>query len=158
MAAPGGAASCEDFAEFQELLRVMRTIDDRIVHELNTTIPTASFVGKVDPGQTCRELYESLMDAHTNRERIIKNCISQTSAIVKTLKEEREKAHEDAALLKQLRKEQTKVSGGAFERSLTEVEVGIFPKWKDRCDGESLQWILSQAVFSKVLIGSCWVL
>lgn len=52
------------------------------------------------------------MDAHTKRERIIKNCISQTSAVVKTLKEEREKAHEDAALLKQLRKEQTKVSGG----------------------------------------------
>lgn len=38
----------------------MRTIDDRIVHELNTTIPTASFVGKVDPGQTCKELYESV--------------------------------------------------------------------------------------------------
>ncbi|XP_056358613.1 protein MIX23 isoform X2 [Oenanthe melanoleuca] len=109
MAAPSGAAGCEDFAEFQELLRVMRTIDDRIVHELNTTIPTASFVGKVDPGQTCKELYESLMDAHTKRERIIKNCISQTSAAVKTLKEEREKTPEDAALLKQLRKEQTKV-------------------------------------------------
>lgn len=44
----------------QELLRVMRTIDDRIVHELNTTIPTASFVGKVDPGLTCKELYESV--------------------------------------------------------------------------------------------------
>lgn len=44
----------------QELLRVMRTIDDRIVHELNTTIPTASFVGKVDPGQTCKELYQSV--------------------------------------------------------------------------------------------------
>ncbi|XP_023802716.1 coiled-coil domain-containing protein 58 isoform X3 [Cyanistes caeruleus] len=87
----------------------MRTIDDRIVHELNTTIPTASFVGKVDPGQTCKELYESLTAAHTSRERIIKNCISQTSAVVKTLKEEREKADEDVALLKQLRKEQTKV-------------------------------------------------
>lgn len=39
---------------------MMRTIDDRIVHELNTTIPTASFVGKVDPGVTCKELYESV--------------------------------------------------------------------------------------------------
>lgn len=95
------------------------------------------------------------MDAHTNRERIIKNCISQTSAVVKTLKEEREKAHEDAALLKQLRKEQTKVSAGAFERSLIEEEMDIFPKWKDQCDGESLKWILSQAVFSKVVVGSC---
>lgn len=44
----------------QELLRVMRTIDDRIVHELNTTIPTASFVGKIDASQTCKELYQSV--------------------------------------------------------------------------------------------------
>ncbi|XP_068037968.1 protein MIX23 isoform X2 [Anomalospiza imberbis] len=134
MAAPSGAASCEDFAEFQELLRVMRTIDDRIVHELNTTIPTASFVGKVDPGQTCKELYESLMDAHTNRERIIKNCISQTSAVVKTLKEEREKAHEDAALLKQLRKEQTKLK--LMQSELNVEEVVNDRSWKvfnERC-------------------------
>ncbi|XP_054019804.1 protein MIX23 isoform X2 [Dryobates pubescens] len=109
MAAPSAAASCEDFAEFQELLRVMRTIDDRIVHELNTTIPTASFVGKIDAGQTCKELYQSLTDAHTSRERIIKNCIAQTSSVVKALREEREKAQDDVALLKQLRKEQTKV-------------------------------------------------
>ncbi|NXR31777.1 CCD58 protein, partial [Zosterops hypoxanthus] len=105
----------------QELLRVMRTIDDRIVHELNTTIPTASFVGKVDPGLTCKELYESLMNAHTSRERIIKNCISQTSAVVKTLKEEREKADEDAALLKQLRKEQTKLKLMQSELNVEEV-------------------------------------
>ncbi|XP_069722522.1 protein MIX23 isoform X1 [Phaenicophaeus curvirostris] len=111
MAAPSGAASCEDFAEFQEFLRVMRTIDDRIVHELNTTIPTASFVGKIDASQTCRELYQSLMDAHTSRERIIKNCIAQTSSVVKTLREEREKAEDNVALLKQLRKEQTKWPG-----------------------------------------------
>ncbi|XP_031954585.1 coiled-coil domain-containing protein 58 isoform X1 [Corvus moneduloides] len=117
-----------------ELLRVMRTIDDRIVHELNTTIPTASFVGKVDPGQTCKELYQSLMDAHTSRERIIKNCISQTSTVVKTLKEEREKAHEDAALLKQLRKEQTKLK--LMQSELNVEEVVNDRSWKvfnERC-------------------------
>ncbi|XP_061861669.1 protein MIX23 isoform X2 [Colius striatus] len=121
MAAPSGAASCEDFAEFQELLRVMRTIDDRIVHELNTTIPTASFVGKIDASQTCKELYQSLMDAHTSRERIIKNCIAQTSSVVKTLREEREKAQDDVALLKQLRKEQTKLKLMQSELNVEEV-------------------------------------
>ncbi|XP_065532388.1 protein MIX23 isoform X1 [Lathamus discolor] len=121
MAAPGGAGSCEDFAEFQEFLRVMRTIDDRIVHELNTTIPTASFVGKIDASQTCKELYQSLMDAHTSRERIIKNCIAQTSSVVKTLREEREKAQDDAALLKQLRKEQTKLKLMQSELNVEEV-------------------------------------
>ncbi|XP_006036737.1 coiled-coil domain-containing protein 58 isoform X3 [Alligator sinensis] len=87
----------------------MRTIDDRIVHELNTTLPTASFAGKIDAKQTCQELYKSLMEAHTSREMMIKTCIAQTSNVVKALQEEREKAENDIALLKQLRKEQTKV-------------------------------------------------
>ena len=39
---------------------MMRTIDDRIVHELNTTVPTASFAGKIDASQTCKQLYESV--------------------------------------------------------------------------------------------------
>ncbi|XP_065501600.1 protein MIX23 isoform X2 [Caloenas nicobarica] len=134
MAAPSGAASCEDFAEFQELLRVMRTIDDRIVHELNTTIPTASFVGKIDASQTCKELYQSLMEAHTSRERIIKNCIAQTSSVVKTLREEREKAQDDVALLKQLRKEQTKLK--LMQSELNVEEVVNDRSWKvfnERC-------------------------
>lgn len=38
----------------------MRTIDDRIVHALNTTVPTVSFSGKVDATQTCKQLYESV--------------------------------------------------------------------------------------------------
>ncbi|XP_029424115.1 coiled-coil domain-containing protein 58 isoform X2 [Nannospalax galili] len=91
-----------------ELLKVMRTIDDRIVHELNTTVPTASFAGKIDASQTCKQLYESLMAAHVSRDRVIKNCIAQTSAVVKSLREEREKNVDDLTLLKQLRKEQTK--------------------------------------------------
>ncbi|KFP59318.1 Coiled-coil domain-containing protein 58, partial [Cariama cristata] len=118
----------------KELLRVMRTIDDRIVHELNTTIPTASFVGKIDAGQTCKELYQSLMDAHTSRERIIKNCIAQTSSVVKTLREEREKAQDDVALLKQLRKEQTKLK--LMQSELNVEEVVNDRSWKvfnERC-------------------------
>uniref|UniRef100_A0ABI7YVM6 Protein MIX23 n=1 Tax=Felis catus TaxID=9685 RepID=A0ABI7YVM6_FELCA len=112
MAAPSGGVNCEEFAEFQELLKVMRTIDDRIVHELNTTVPTASFAGKIDASQTCKQLYESLMEAHASRDRVIKNCIAQTSAVVKHLREEREKNLDDLTLLKQLRKEQTKTLEG----------------------------------------------
>lgn len=39
---------------------MMRTIDDRIVHALNTTVPTVSFSGKVDATKTCKQLYESV--------------------------------------------------------------------------------------------------
>ncbi|XP_063812901.1 protein MIX23 isoform X2 [Pseudophryne corroboree] len=109
MAAPIEEVSCEDFAEFQDMLRVMRTLDDRIVHELNTTIPTVSFAGKIDASQTCKHLYESLQNAHSSREKAIKRCISQSFANVTRLQEERLKDSDNVALRKQLRKEQTKV-------------------------------------------------
>ncbi|CAM4431771.1 protein MIX23 isoform X6 [Lepidochelys kempii] len=134
MAAPSGVRTCEDFAEFQDLLRVMRTIDDRIVHELNTTLPTASFAGKVDANQTCKELYQSLMEAHASREKIIKSCIAQTSNVVKTLREKREKAQDDIALLKQLRQEQTKLK--LMQSELNVEEVVNDRSWKvfnERC-------------------------
>ncbi|XP_064221828.1 protein MIX23 isoform X2 [Aotus nancymaae] len=105
----------------QELLKVMRTIDDRIVHELNTTVPTASFAGKIDASQTCKQLYESLMAAHASRDRVIKNCIAQTSEVVKNLREEREKNLDDLTLLKQLRKEQTKLKWMQSELNVEEV-------------------------------------
>ncbi|MBN3326675.1 CCD58 protein, partial [Atractosteus spatula] len=92
-----------------EVLKAMRTIDDRIVHELNTTVPTASFKGKVDAKQTCKQLYESLMEAHVSRDKAIKSCIAQTSSVVNQLREERAKDADNLTLIKQLRKEQTKV-------------------------------------------------
>ncbi|KAG8537153.1 hypothetical protein GDO81_024998 [Engystomops pustulosus] len=87
----------------------MRTIDDRIVHELNTTVPTVSFAGKIDASQTCRQLYESLRDAHLSREKTIKGCISQTSINVNRYQEERRKEPDNLTVMKRLRKEQTKV-------------------------------------------------
>ncbi|XP_035512140.1 coiled-coil domain-containing protein 58 [Morone saxatilis] len=121
MAAPGGTLNCEDFSMFQEVLKLMRTIDDRIVHSLNTTVPTVSFSGKVDATQTCRQLYESMMQAHLSRDKAIKACIAQTSEMIGHLREERAKESENLALIKQLRKEQTKLKLMQSELSVEEV-------------------------------------
>ncbi|XP_026217577.1 coiled-coil domain-containing protein 58 [Anabas testudineus] len=121
MAAPGGALNCEDFSMFQEVLKVMRTIDDRIVHALNTTVPTVSFSGKVDATQTCKQLYESMMEAHLSRDKAIKACIAQTSDVVGQLREERAKESENLAIIKQLRKEQTKLKLMQSELNVEEV-------------------------------------
>ena len=120
---------------------MMRNMDDRIVHSLNTTVPTVSFSGKVDATQTCKKLYESvsvtteteiktstvslpefspqcifcrpcatqMMEAHLSRDQAIKACIAKTSAVVGQLREDRAKDGEDLAVIKQLRKEQSKV-------------------------------------------------
>ncbi|XP_074549867.1 protein MIX23 [Halichoeres trimaculatus] len=134
MAAPGGILDCEDFSMFQEVLKAMRTIDDRIVHSLNTTVPTVSFSGKVDATETCKKLYESMMEAHLSRDKAIKSCIAQTSAVVGQLREERAKDSENMALIKQLRKEQTKLKLMQSELNVEEVvndrSLKIF---KERC-------------------------
>ncbi|CAL1597007.1 unnamed protein product [Knipowitschia caucasica] len=121
MAAPDAALNCEDFSLFQEVLKVMRIIDDRIVHSLNTTVPTVSFSGKVDATQTCKQLYETMMEAHLSRDRAIKSCIAQSSEVVGQLREAREKDGDNLALLKQLRKEQTKLKLMQSELNVEEV-------------------------------------
>ncbi|CAH2218795.1 coiled-coil domain-containing 58 [Pelobates cultripes] len=117
-----------------EILRVTRTIDDRIVHELNTTIPTTSFAGKIDASQTCKQLYESLREAHASREKAIKDCIAQTSNCMHSLQEERLKGSENLAVRKQLRKEQTKLK--LLQSELNVEEVVNDRSWKifnERC-------------------------
>ncbi|XP_023652216.1 protein MIX23 isoform X2 [Paramormyrops kingsleyae] len=104
-----------------ETLKIMRTIDDRIVHRLNTTVPTASFRGKVDARQTCEELYESLKKAHESRDGAIKTCIAQALTTVNHLREERAKDTDNLTLIKQLRKEQTKLKLMQSELSVEEV-------------------------------------
>ncbi|CDQ85440.1 unnamed protein product [Oncorhynchus mykiss] len=120
MAAPDGTLNCEDFSMFQDVLKVMRNIDDRIVHSLNTTVPTVSFSGRVDASQTCRQLYESLMEAHLSRDRAIKTCIAQTSEVVGQLREQRAKDG-DMTTVKLLRKEQTKLKLMRSELNVEEV-------------------------------------
>lgn len=51
-----------------------------------------------------------MMEAHLSRDKAIKACIAQTSEVVGQLREQRAKDNENMALIKQLRKEQTKVS------------------------------------------------
>ncbi|KAK6293320.1 hypothetical protein J4Q44_G00368210 [Coregonus suidteri] len=121
MAAPDGTLNCEDFSMFQEVLKVMRNIDDRIVHSLNTTVPTVSFSGRVDASQTCRQLYESLMEAHLSRDRAIKTCIGQTSEVVGQLREQRAKDGDNMTTIKLLRKEQTKLKLMRSELNVEEV-------------------------------------
>uniref|UniRef100_A0A8C7YTK8 Protein MIX23 n=1 Tax=Oryzias sinensis TaxID=183150 RepID=A0A8C7YTK8_9TELE len=121
MAAPVATLNCEDFSLFQEVLKVMRTIDDRIVHALNTTVPTVSFSGKVDATQTCKQLYESMMEVHLNREKAIKACIAQTSEVVEKMREQRAQDSENLGLIKQLRKEQTKLKLMKSELNVEEV-------------------------------------
>ena len=45
----------------QEALKVLRLIDDKIIYELNKSVPTSSFSGEINAEQKCRELYTEVM-------------------------------------------------------------------------------------------------
>ncbi|KAI8502684.1 protein MIX23-like [Branchiostoma floridae x Branchiostoma belcheri] len=123
MAAPSGEISvtCDDFLEFQEALKKFRTIDDKIVYQLNTAIPTSSFADKVNAGTQCKSLYEELSQGHVQRENAIRKCIQQVSQQVAKLRQARETDHDNINLLKQLRKEQTKLRLMQQEMNVEEV-------------------------------------
>lgn len=45
---------------FQDTLKQMRGLDDKIVYALNVRVPTPSFREEINPAQTCRELYDEV--------------------------------------------------------------------------------------------------
>ena len=45
------------FGILQDELKKMRVMDDKITQALNTSIPTESFAGKVDPTSACKDLF-----------------------------------------------------------------------------------------------------
>jgi len=82
MALPAGMKQCDDIMMFQNALKELRLIDDKIIYALNKSIPTASFRGQVDPSQTCKDLFQQIESTYDLREGALRACISQTQAKV----------------------------------------------------------------------------
>lgn len=87
----------------------MRVLDDKIVYALNTSIPTESFQKKVNAASACQDLYSQIQKGHSDREKVIKNCIIVTAERVKKLKAAKEDKPDDSELLKFFKAEQKKV-------------------------------------------------
>ncbi|KAF3836555.1 hypothetical protein F7725_029113 [Dissostichus mawsoni] len=62
-----------------------------------------------------------MMEAHLTRDKAIKSCIAQTSEVMGQLREERAKDSDNLTLLRQLRKEQTKLKLMQSELNVEEV-------------------------------------
>lgn len=112
---------CSDFLEFQDVLNKMRNVDDKIVYMLNTSIPTESFKAQMDPSATCKQLYDQLKSNYEKRETAIKGCITLSADRVKELKQQRENKADDPKLMKDLRKEQTKLRLLQAELNVEEI-------------------------------------
>ncbi|XP_022107603.1 coiled-coil domain-containing protein 58-like isoform X2 [Acanthaster planci] len=104
-----------------DVLKNMRTIDDKIIYALNTTVPTQSFAGQVDATETCKDLHFQLEKAYSERENAIRRCISHVSTTVNRLLDERTKNPDSMAINRDLRKERTKLQQMQMELNVEEI-------------------------------------
>uniref|UniRef100_A0A3Q4HUN3 Protein MIX23 n=1 Tax=Neolamprologus brichardi TaxID=32507 RepID=A0A3Q4HUN3_NEOBR len=114
MAAPGGSLNCEDYSMFQVT---------RITASPAVRLPRCLFCARANELVTLlitKDLHE-FKEAHLSRDKAIKACIAQTSEVVGQLREQRAKDNENMALIKQLRKEQTKLKLMQSELNVEEV-------------------------------------
>ncbi|XP_026737424.1 coiled-coil domain-containing protein 58-like [Trichoplusia ni] len=112
---------CSDFLEFQDVLRKMRVLDDKIVYALNTSLPTESFSSKINAQSACQELHSQIQKGHSERETVIKNCIVSTAETVKKLKAAKDEKPDDFDIMKNLKAEQKKLRLLQTELSVEEV-------------------------------------
>ncbi|XP_059163836.1 protein MIX23-like isoform X1 [Physella acuta] len=112
---------CDDFMKFQDALKKLRLIDDRIIHALNTSLPTQSFRDKVNVSTECKRLYEEMQVSYDQRDQSIRHCIELVTDDVKKLRQKKLDAPDDVEILRSLRKEQTKLKLMQQEMSIEEV-------------------------------------
>lgn len=111
----------ENHIVFQDTLKKMRLLDDKIIYMLNTTVPTESFKGQVDPNAQCKDLFQQIKSVHTQREQAIMKCLNIAKERVVQLKNLRENGDETLTLIKNLRNEQTTLRLLKAELNIEEV-------------------------------------
>ncbi|KAK3911298.1 Coiled-coil domain-containing protein 58 [Frankliniella fusca] len=112
---------CADFQLFQANLKLMREIDDKIINTMNSKLPTNFSRAEVDPTATCKELFAELTSTYSQRERVIKGCISVSADRIKHLSGAKDKDPNNITVMKDLRREQTKLRMLQSELSVEEV-------------------------------------
>jgi len=113
---------CDDYLKFQDALKKLRQIDDRIIYALNRSLPTQSFTKETSNfSSQCKTLYEELKLSYSQREKSIQHCLDVVSEDVKQLAKKKESSPDDSELHRALRKEQTKLRLMKQEISIEEV-------------------------------------
>ena len=82
-------------------------MDDKIIYELNKSVPTQSFKHEIDAESKCRSLYNDLLDIYKIRDNEIKGCITSRTKRIETLRIKIREDGEDRNVMKELRSEQT---------------------------------------------------
>ncbi|CAG9538762.1 unnamed protein product [Cercopithifilaria johnstoni] len=80
---------CADLLAFQDMLSELRQVDDKILFELNTALPSESFSVNVDKGEKCRAIYKKLLTMRVKRMNLIQHCIDKNQTNIARLRKEK---------------------------------------------------------------------
>lgn len=112
-------ARCFDILAFEEYLKSLRSIDDSIITNLNSTVLTSSFQqNDVENATKCTSLHNQLLGAYESRDKIINTCLAEARTRVSQLKETRDNNDSDLKVKKELKSHQTRLR-------MIEKELGI---------------------------------
>ena len=100
------SVSCGSVRQFKESIKSLRLMDDKIIYELNKSVPTQSFKGEIDAEARCGSLYKDLLQIYNVREESIKGCISSRSATIEDIRSKLSTDADNQELQKMLRSEQ----------------------------------------------------
>ncbi|KAG5681055.1 hypothetical protein PVAND_010521 [Polypedilum vanderplanki] len=127
---------CGDILQFQETLKNMRDLDDKIIYSLNTSLPTQSIKERTgeNPERNCKELYEKLKVGYDEREKVIKQCILITADQVKELKKQREIELDNSVIEKRFKSEQRKLRVLKQEQGVEDIiKERTLKAFNERC-------------------------
>ncbi|XP_065837837.1 annexin A13-like isoform X2 [Oscarella lobularis] len=135
----GDSIVCEDFGEFKEALMALRAVDDKIIYELNTSVPTTSFSDQISAFDQCKKLHEKLFSAYSTREKAIKRCIQQTVDDLGLLRSKREKEPDNTVLSQEMSEKQTNLRLMKAELTVEDiVQERSMKVFRERCENCSL--------------------
>ena len=115
------SVSCNNVRQFKESLKSLRLMDDKIIYELNKSVPTQSFKHEVDAEARCGSLYKDLLQIYSLREESIKGCISSRAENVESIRAKLAVDADNPELLKMLRSEQSSIKLMQSELIVEEV-------------------------------------
>jgi len=113
---------CGDILQFQEQLKRMRDLDDKVIYALNNSLPTASIQTRTaaNPEVNCKGLYDSLRTSYFQREKMIQECITYTAEEISRLKQQRDESS-DVQVEKKFKSEQRKLRVLKTEQTVEEI-------------------------------------
>lgn len=129
---------CGDFLQFQDHLKKLRDVDDKLVYALNVSLPTQSFKGQANPEENCKDLYNKLKKGYDYRQDAIKLCIVSQADQVKIWKDAREKIRDadshDIQVDKNFKAEQRKLRLLQAELNIEDIlREKSFKMFNERC-------------------------